>query len=113
MAREARRTFREATAEENARLEQVRQEVAKELPELIRSDRLRKAAAEEDTFSGALRRAVHKHELSLDQIARRTGISEDELDDFLTGEKSLPSHVIDRLVQALGWKYAVPAEKAT
>lgn len=107
MERESRRTYREATAEENARMQRVREESAQELPELIRTDQLRKSAAEENTFSGALRRAIHKHELSLGQIARQSDISEDDLDEFLTGEKSLPSHIIDRLADILGWKFAV------
>src|ERR1043165_7289518 len=111
MPREVRRTYRKATPEESARLEQVRQEIANELPDLIRTDHLRKSAAEEDTFSGALRLAIHKHELSLSQIASQSGISEEELDEFLTGEKSLPSHVIDRLVDVVGWK--MPAERAS
>jgi hypothetical protein len=106
MEHEARRTYRDATAEENARMQRVREECALEMPELIRTDQLRKTAAEENTFSGALRRAIHKHELPLSQIARQSGIGEGDLDEFLTGEKSLPSHVIDRLVEVLGWKFA-------
>lgn len=104
MAREARRTYRQATAEETARLQQGRDETAQELPELIRTDQLRKSATEEDTFSGALRRAIHKHDLSLTQIAGQCGLSVEELDMFLTGERELPSSVIDRLVDVLGCK---------
>jgi transcriptional regulator with XRE-family HTH domain len=65
---------------------------------------LRKNAAEENSFSGALRRAIHKHDLSLTQIARQGGLSVEELDLFLTGERELPSSVIDRLVNVLGCK---------
>jgi hypothetical protein len=104
MTREARRIYRKATAEENGRLQRVREQIADELPDLVRADQMRKAAAEEDTFSGALRRAVHKHELSLTQIAGQCGISGDELDDFLTGERDVALSVIDRLVEVLGCK---------
>lgn len=93
-------------------MQQLRQEIDQELPDLIRTDQLRKSAAEEHTFSGALRRAIHKHELSLTQIAGQCGISVEDLDEFLTDEKSLPSHDIDRLVDVLGWKL-VPVEKAS
>ena len=104
MKREARRSHHESTPEEVARLRRLREEIADELPDLIRTDQLRKSAAEEDTLSGALRRAVHKHELSLTQIARQCALSVEELDLFLTGERELPSSAIDRLVDVLGCK---------
>ena len=102
MVREARRIHRELTPEEQARLERYREQVAQELPDLIARDRLRKAASEEDTASGALRRAIHKSDLLLPQIADRVGITLLELDRFLTGEATLPSDVIDRLAESVG-----------
>src|SRR3990172_8227094 len=102
MKREARRVYREQTPEEQSRLKQLREQVAQELPYLIQRDQLRKNAAEEDTLSGALRRAIHKDDVPITEIVRRAGISFEELDEFLTGEKTLPSSTLDKLVEILG-----------
>jgi len=91
-------------------MQRAREEIVQELPDLTRTDQMRKTAAEEDTLSGALRRAIHKHDLSLTQIAKYCAISVDELDEFLTGENDLPSSVIDRLVNVLGCEL-VPAKR--
>lgn len=104
MPREAREIHRELTPEEQARLERLREQVKEELPDLIERDQLRKTASEEDTPSGALRRAIHTGDLTLTQIARQVGITTNELDMFLTGESTLPSDVIDRLAEAVGCK---------
>jgi transcriptional regulator with XRE-family HTH domain len=61
-------------------------------------------AAKETTLSGELRRAVHASELSLSKIAANAGITAVMLDEFLTGERSLPSDVLDRLAQVLGYE---------
>ena len=45
------------------------------------------------------------------KIAENAGISWDDFDDFLTGEKTLPSDAIDRLVKAA--KLKLPAVKVT
>ncbi len=65
-------------------------------------DQMRKEAREEATLSGELRRAIHASELSLAEIAARAGIAPLVLDDFLTGERTLRSDVIDRLTGILG-----------
>jgi hypothetical protein len=104
MKREARRVYREQTPEEQLRLQGLREQVAQELPDLIQRDQLRKNAAEEETLSGALRRAIHKGDVPITEIARRCEIGFVELDEFLTGERTLPSSVIDRLVEILGCK---------
>jgi len=49
-----------------------------------------------------LRRAVHASELSLSAIATQAGITPLLLDEFLTGERTLRSDVMDRLAGALG-----------
>ena len=64
----------------------------------------------EKTFSGRLRRAIHVFPLSPIRIAENAGISWDDLDDFLTGEKTLPSDAIDRLVKVV--KLKLPEAKA-
>jgi transcriptional regulator with XRE-family HTH domain len=42
--------------------------------------------------------------LSLTDIATRPGITPIMLDDFLTGERTLRSDVLDRLADALGYE---------
>jgi len=98
-----RRTTRELTPEEKERLRRQREQVAAELPDLADRDRLRKEASEEGTLSGELRRAVHRSEQSLSEIARRAGIAPLALDEFLTGERTLRSDVLDRLAAVLGY----------
>jgi hypothetical protein len=83
-------------------LEQDRQAIARELPELqVRNARMCKAAAEE-TLSGHLRRAIHASARPIRAIADESGIDSDTLCDFLEGTQTLPSDVLDRLTQAVG-----------
>ena len=102
--RQIKRVSRELTDAERARMEQNRQQIASELPDLQRRDQMRKEAREEATLSGVLRRAVHASELSLAEIAARSGIGPLLLDEFLTGERTLRSDVLDRLASALGYE---------
>jgi transcriptional regulator with XRE-family HTH domain len=102
--RPSKRVKRELTEAERARLHQYQQQIASELPDLQRRDQMRKEAREEATLSGVLRRAVHASELSLAEIAARSGITPLLLDEFLTGERTLRSDVLDRLASALGYE---------
>ena len=63
---------------------------------------MRKEAREEATLTGELRRAIQESELSLATIAAQAGVTPSMLDDFLTGERTLRSDVLDRLVAVLG-----------
>ena len=100
---QARRVTRELTPEEQDRLRRHREQIASELPDLAQRDRMRKEAREEATLSGELRRAVHSSPLSLSAVAQRAGISPLALDEFLTGERTLRSDVLDRLAGVLGY----------
>jgi hypothetical protein len=100
---EPRRITRELTLEEQERLRRNRELIAAELPELIRRNQLRKEAADEATLSGELRRAVHAGSMSVPELAERIGISPTALDEFLTGERTLRSDVLDRLAAVLGY----------
>jgi hypothetical protein len=100
---QARRVTRELTPEEMTRLRQQRERIAAELPDLAERDRMRKEAREEATLSGELRRAIHASPLSLSAIAERAGIPPLVLDEFLTGERTLRSDVLDRLACLLGY----------
>jgi hypothetical protein len=104
MARRTRRICRELTPEEQARVKRLREQIADELPDLIRRDQMRKDAADEDTFSGELRRRIHRGGVPITEIIRRSGIDPIDLDEFLTGERTLPSSDIDQLVEVLGCK---------
>ena len=63
---------------------------------------MRKEARDEPTLSGELRRAIHSNPLSLTEIAAQAGIAPLALDEFLTGERTLRSDVLDRLASSLG-----------
>ena len=85
-----------------AKMERERKLIEQELPELAgRDDRMREAA-DEDTLSGHLRRAIHRSRRPLRDIGREAGISTALLCDFLEGERTLRSDVLDRLAQAVG-----------
>jgi transcriptional regulator with XRE-family HTH domain len=100
--RRARRVSRELTSAEKERLAKYRDEIAEELPDLVARDQMRKDAREENTLSGELRSAIHESEMSLAEIAARAGTTPVVLDDFLTGERTLRSDVLDRLASVLG-----------
>ena len=100
--RQARRITRELSEAEHQHLQRQRGQVADELPEMVARDQMRKEAREEATLSGQLRRAIHASELSLSVIAAQAGITPLLLDEFLTGERTLRSDVIDRLAGVLG-----------
>ena len=100
--RKTRRITSILTPQQRASLRRNRRRIAEELPELAARDRMRKEASDEPTLSGELRRAIHASPLSLADIAGRAGIPPLALDEFLTGERTLRSDVLDRLAQSLG-----------
>jgi hypothetical protein len=103
------RIYGTLTGAQKRRLKKVRELIAGELPDLIRRNQRAHDARKERTFSGALRRAIHEFPSSPMTIAERAGISWADLDDFLTGEKTLSSDAIDRLVRIL--KLKLPMSK--
>jgi hypothetical protein len=104
---------RQLTPEEQERLKRQRELIAQELPDLARRDQMRKEAQEEPTLSGELRRAIHASSLSLATIASRAGTTPLLLDEFLTGERTLRSDVLDRLASALGFRFQpVPSTRS-
>lgn len=102
--RKPRRISRELTTEERQRLQESQQRIAEELPGMVVRDQMRKDAREEATLSGELRRAVHRSDLSLAMIAEKVAITPLLLDDFLTGERTLRSDVLDRLANVVGYE---------
>ncbi len=97
----ARRMPKLTTAKERARLNRFRKQIAAEMPELTQRDQARKEARDEPTLSGELRRAIHSSPLSLRRLAENSGIPVLALDEFLTGERTLRSDVLDRLASSL------------
>lgn len=95
------RITRELTAEEQERLKRQRELIAQELPDLVLCDQMCKEAQEEPTLSGELRRAIHASNLALSALASAGGITPIQLDEFLTGERTLRSDVLDRLAKIL------------
>jgi hypothetical protein len=102
--RQAKRFTRPLTQAEQERLARYRGQIAAELPDLQVRDHLRKEAREEHTLSGELRRAIHSSDLSLAQISTQVGIAPLVLDEFLTGERTLRSDVLDRLAAVAGYE---------
>jgi hypothetical protein len=90
--------------DEQARLAELRADMAAELPDLVARNHLRHEAAAEATLSGELRRAVHASTTPLAALAQQVGVTPLVLDEFLTGERTLRSDVLDRLAQALGYQ---------
>jgi hypothetical protein len=103
------RIYGTLTGTQKRRIKKVRGLIVDELPDLVRRNQLAHDARKERTFSGTLRRAIHEFPLSSMKIAARAGISWGDLDEFLTGEKTLPSDAIDRLVRVL--KVKLPLSK--
>jgi hypothetical protein len=102
--RQAKRVSRELISAEQERLAEYREQIAQELPDLEARDQMRKDARQERTLSGELRRAIHESDLSLAEIATRAALTPIMLDDFLTGERTLRSDVLDRLASVLGYE---------
>ena len=75
-------------------------------------ERLCEAAAE-NTVCGHLRKAIHQSRRRLDGIARDAGISVESLCDWLSGDRTLRSDVLDRLAQAVGADIAVTLRTAS
>ena len=101
---QAARTYVELSPENRAQIKHWQEQIKAELPELANRLRLATKAAEDNTFSGGLRRAIHASGLTLNYLADRVGSTPIALDTFLTGEDSLQSDVIDRLMPLVGYK---------
>ena len=85
-----------------SQIERDRELIERELPELADRDARMSEAAAEDTLSGHLRQAIHQSRRPLRDVSRDAGISTTVLCDFLEGERTLRSDVLDRLTQAVG-----------
>ncbi len=102
--KEARRVHRECTSEEQKRLKNYRNQIDQELPEILQRAEKRENALQESTLSGQLRRAVTESELNYTEIAAKSQISIQDLDEFMTGERELSSGTIDKIALTLGYQ---------
>jgi len=101
---QAKRAFIKLPEEKQAQIRRAQTEIKVELPELAKRLRMATEAAAESTFSGKLRRAIHASGFHLNYVADRVGTTPIVLDEFLTGERTLRSDIIDRLAALLGCK---------
>ena len=95
------------TPDQLADIEQAREHIAAELPDLVARERRMREAAEENTFSGELRRAIHAGDRDLISLAELVGTTPIHLSEFLAGDRTLRSDVLDRLVSVLGARLVV------
>jgi hypothetical protein len=100
----------EPTPAELERLQMLRWSIAEELPDLVARDQLRKEARDERSISGSLRDAIHRSDVPLASIAIQAGLTPIQLDEFLTGERTLRSDILDRLAALIG--YEIPPARA-
>ena len=96
---------------DRARIATLREQITAELPELKARERRMREAAEESTFSGELRRAIHGGEQDLISLASIVGVTPIQLSEFLTGDRTLRSDVLDRLVAAVGGHFVAAGPK--
>jgi hypothetical protein len=89
------------------RWQRALQETEAELPDLVELGRRMHEAAAESTLSGHLRRAIHRSPKELADIASAVGIAPLELNEFLSGERTLRSDVLDRLALAVEFAQGV------
>lgn len=96
-------------------LDQLRRDRASidaELPQLAERHERMIEAKEEDTFTGHLRLAIHNSGRLVHEIAADAGISSQVLGEFLEGNQTLRSDVLDRLAQAVHATIAVEPHRA-
>ena len=99
------------TPEQQARLQQQREQIAAERPQLqAKLERIHEAK-QEPSFCGQLRQAIHSSGRLITQLAAEAGITTQQLSDFLAGDRTLRSDVLDRLTAAVGASLIVAQRK--
>lgn len=99
------------TPEQQARLQKQREQVAAEKPQLqAKLERIHEAK-QEPSFCGQLRQAIHSSGRLITQLAAEAGITTQQLSDFLSGDRTLRSDVLDRLTAAVGASLVVAKKK--
>jgi hypothetical protein len=91
-----------------AEIDRIDAAIQAELPELLDRAQRRAKAIQEQSVSGRLRRAIVERGLRHEEVCRETGLTFEQLSDFMTGEP-LPSTAIDALAAVVHYEL-VPAE---
>lgn len=95
------------TPEQQVRLQQQREQIAAEQSQLqAKLERIHEAK-QEPSLSGQLRLAIHRSGRLPTQLAAEAGITVQQLGDFLSGDRTLRSDILDRLTAAVGASLAV------
>lgn len=68
-------------------------------------------AAREPTVSGVVRRAIHRTGVVVARVAAEVGISREQLHEFLLGERTLRSDILDRLGRAAGLEFPLELDE--
>lgn len=90
------------SAEEAARDEELRRKVQEEFPP-ARSGALPAA----DSISEALKKAIRESGRPVDEICRDAGVSQNLIDEFLSGRRGIQIAAADRLASVLGLKLTI------
>ncbi|MBI5759937.1 MAG: helix-turn-helix transcriptional regulator [Planctomycetales bacterium] len=99
------------TPEQQTRLQKQRELVAAERPQLqAKLERIHEAK-QEPSLCGQLRRAIHQSGRLITELAAEAGITTRQLGDFLSGDRTLRSDVLDRLTAAVGGTLAFAEKK--
>lgn len=96
------------TSEQREHFRQLAEQADAERTQLSKRFRKVDASAAEDTFSGALRRAIHGGPWDLAQLEQRTQISAVRLADFLEAGIDLKTSEVDALVRVLSLELVRP-----
>jgi len=97
-----RRFHMESTPQQRAEWQKaVAEEEAARPANIARLERM-DLAADEETLSGELRRAIRNARRPFSALAKEAGVTPQELLDFRSGDAPLPSDALDRLIAVLG-----------
>lgn len=99
--REIRRAHRTPTTEERERWLRARDEEEQAIPENIARLERRRTATAEQTTSGELRRAIASCGLRMHDLAQRSGVPVETIDDFMCGDAPLDFESLRRICVAL------------
>jgi ribosome-binding protein aMBF1 (putative translation factor) len=90
------------TPDEATRYREIRAQIEAEKPAIFARRDAQEQAEREPGFSGDLRRAITAARRPSHELAAELGIDVRLLEEFRAGEATLPSDVVNRLVETLG-----------
>jgi hypothetical protein len=101
------------TPEQLERLRAAQQQEQADRPQAVEQYHRLSVAAEEQSLSGALRRAIHRGDLPLPVLAERANVAVMKISEFLGGEAPLASDEMDRIAAVLGYRFTELEQPAT